>query len=142
MHTAGRVRGLRVYKLPLLESHRTPHLRREAAVDLSLGSRKQQRQLHRLASRADLAPVPMAGGDARHTGQQPGPAPATNPRLAWRFDAGSEIYGSPALSAGRVFLTTKAGELVAQRRVLDGRNAIDPAAWRAAGWTYRALGRR
>ncbi|MFS0886846.1 UDP-glucose dehydrogenase family protein [Aeromicrobium sp. 179-A 4D2 NHS] len=36
----------------------------------------------------------------------------------------------------------KAGELVAQRRVLDGRNAIDPAAWRAAGWTYRALGRR
>ena len=66
-----------------------------------------------IASRADLAPVPMAGGDARHTGQQPGPAPATNPRLAWRFDAGSEIYGSPALSAGRVFLTTKAGELVA-----------------------------
>lgn len=35
-----------------------------------------------------------------------------------------------------------AGRLVAQRRVLDGRNAIDPAAWRAAGWTYRALGRR
>ncbi|QIK64944.1 UDP-glucose/GDP-mannose dehydrogenase family protein [Nocardioides sp. HDW12B] len=31
--------------------------------------------------------------------------------------------------------------LVGQARVLDGRNALDPARWRAAGWTYRALGR-
>jgi UDPglucose 6-dehydrogenase len=35
----------------------------------------------------------------------------------------------------------KLGSLVAQRRILDGRNALDPAVWRAAGWTYRALGR-
>ncbi len=34
-----------------------------------------------------------------------------------------------------------AGELVREKRVLDGRNALDGAAWRAAGWTYRALGR-
>jgi UDPglucose 6-dehydrogenase len=34
------------------------------------------------------------------------------------------------------------GREVAQRRVLDGRNCLDPVAWRAAGWTYRALGRR
>ena len=27
------------------------------------------------------------------------------------------------------------------KRILDGRGALDPAAWRAAGWTYRALGR-
>ena len=27
------------------------------------------------------------------------------------------------------------------RRIVDGRNALDPGAWRAAGWTYRALGR-
>jgi UDPglucose 6-dehydrogenase len=33
------------------------------------------------------------------------------------------------------------GSLVAHRRMLDGRNALDPAAWRSAGWTYRALGR-
>jgi UDPglucose 6-dehydrogenase len=33
------------------------------------------------------------------------------------------------------------GKVVAQRRVLDGRNALDPDAWTAAGWTYRALGR-
>jgi UDPglucose 6-dehydrogenase len=31
--------------------------------------------------------------------------------------------------------------LVDSPRMLDGRNALDPAAWRGAGWTYRALGR-
>ncbi|MDX2377469.1 UDP-glucose/GDP-mannose dehydrogenase family protein [Microbacterium sp. LRZ72] len=31
--------------------------------------------------------------------------------------------------------------LVANRQVIDGRNSYDPAAWRAAGWTYRGLGR-
>ncbi|MBM9468623.1 UDP-glucose dehydrogenase family protein [Nakamurella leprariae] len=33
------------------------------------------------------------------------------------------------------------GAVVGRRRILDGRNALDPVAWRAAGWTYRALGR-
>jgi UDPglucose 6-dehydrogenase len=33
------------------------------------------------------------------------------------------------------------GEVVAQRKVVDGRNVLDVARWRAAGWTYRALGR-
>ncbi|MFF3767937.1 UDP-glucose dehydrogenase family protein [Streptomyces sp. NPDC001922] len=33
------------------------------------------------------------------------------------------------------------GEVVAERRMLDGRNALDPERWREAGWTYRALGR-
>ncbi|GIT80928.1 UDP-glucose 6-dehydrogenase [Leifsonia sp. LS1] len=33
------------------------------------------------------------------------------------------------------------GELVGSKRVIDGRNVLDPAAWRAAGWTYRGLGR-
>ena len=34
------------------------------------------------------------------------------------------------------------GKLVAQKRVLDGRNALDRDTWTAAGWFYRALGRR
>ncbi|SFT34120.1 UDPglucose 6-dehydrogenase [Geodermatophilus amargosae] len=34
------------------------------------------------------------------------------------------------------------GALVRQKRVLDGRNALDRETWTAAGWTYRALGRR
>jgi UDPglucose 6-dehydrogenase len=33
------------------------------------------------------------------------------------------------------------GRLVTHKRMVDGRNVLDPAAWRAAGWTYRALGR-
>ncbi|MGX1758761.1 UDP-glucose dehydrogenase family protein [Streptomyces lydicus] len=33
------------------------------------------------------------------------------------------------------------GDAVAERRILDGRNALDPELWRKAGWTYRALGR-
>lgn len=34
-----------------------------------------------------------------------------------------------------------AGELVDQRLIVDGRNVLDVAAWQAAGWTVRALGR-
>ncbi len=34
------------------------------------------------------------------------------------------------------------GAVVRRRRILDGRNALDPERWTAAGWTYRALGRR
>ena len=33
------------------------------------------------------------------------------------------------------------GELVTERRVIDGRNALDVDAFRAAGWTFRGLGR-
>ena len=32
-------------------------------------------------------------------------------------------------------------EVVAEPRIVDGRNALDPNRWRAAGWAYRALGR-
>jgi UDPglucose 6-dehydrogenase len=34
------------------------------------------------------------------------------------------------------------GKIVSKKRVLDGRNALDRDRWEAAGWTYRALGRR
>ncbi|GAA1750670.1 UDP-glucose dehydrogenase family protein [Agromyces humatus] len=33
------------------------------------------------------------------------------------------------------------GQLVGAQHVIDGRNVLDAAAWRAAGWTYRGLGR-
>jgi UDPglucose 6-dehydrogenase len=33
------------------------------------------------------------------------------------------------------------GTVASSRVVLDGRNVLDPALWRAAGWTYRAMGR-
>jgi UDPglucose 6-dehydrogenase len=31
--------------------------------------------------------------------------------------------------------------VVAEKRIIDARNALDPGRWRAAGWAYRALGR-
>jgi UDPglucose 6-dehydrogenase len=33
------------------------------------------------------------------------------------------------------------GSVVARRNVVDGRNCLDADAWRAAGWSYRGLGR-
>ncbi len=33
------------------------------------------------------------------------------------------------------------GSLVSGRAIVDGRNCLQPAEWREAGWTYRALGR-
>ncbi len=35
----------------------------------------------------------------------------------------------------------KLGAVVRQRRIMDGRLALDPVAWRDAGWLYRSLGR-
>jgi UDPglucose 6-dehydrogenase len=32
-------------------------------------------------------------------------------------------------------------EVVAEKRIIDARNALDPVRWRDAGWTYRGLGR-
>jgi UDPglucose 6-dehydrogenase len=66
------------------------------------------------------------------------------------------VYADSALSAARgadlVLLLTEwsefremdpgvLGGVVAHRRIVDGRNALKPAQWRGAGWTYRALGR-
>jgi UDPglucose 6-dehydrogenase len=36
----------------------------------------------------------------------------------------------------------KLGEIVAVKRILDGRNALDPQVWKDAGWDYRGFGRR
>jgi UDPglucose 6-dehydrogenase len=33
------------------------------------------------------------------------------------------------------------GRVVRSRTIIDGRNALDAATWRAAGWTYRGMGR-
>ncbi|MEV6282930.1 UDP-glucose/GDP-mannose dehydrogenase family protein [Kribbella sp. NPDC051770] len=33
------------------------------------------------------------------------------------------------------------GSLVGHRKIVDGRHALDPVSWQAAGWDYRALGR-
>jgi hypothetical protein len=34
------------------------------------------------------------------------------------------------------------GALVANRRIIDGRNCLDPGSWTGAGWQYRGMGRQ
>ncbi len=41
----------------------------------------------------------------------------------------------------RDFDPTTLGSSARQRHLIDARNRLDPVVWRAAGWTYRALGR-
>ncbi|BEP14556.1 UDP-glucose/GDP-mannose dehydrogenase family protein [Acidothermaceae bacterium B102] len=41
----------------------------------------------------------------------------------------------------RDMLPSSLAGAVKHKRIVDGRNALDPVLWREAGWTYRALGR-
>lgn len=62
---------------------------------------------------AQLGTWPMFRGDAAHTGAQPGRPVAAHPATVWRTFLGGEIYSSPVVANGRVFVGTKSGFLVA-----------------------------
>ncbi|SFF45101.1 UDPglucose 6-dehydrogenase [Actinacidiphila alni] len=69
------------------------------------------------------------------------------PELTYATDALAAAAGSDVV----VLLTEWAqfreidphvmGDVVAHRRIVDGRHALDSVQWRTAGWDYRALGR-
>jgi UDPglucose 6-dehydrogenase len=94
------------------------------------------------------AQIRLQGGDVVVSD----PAALENARRAWpdlRYEDKAEVACD---GADVVLLLTEweqyrkldpvvLGGLVRQKNVLDGRNALDPQKWRAAGWTYRALGR-
>ncbi|AJT66686.1 UDP-glucose dehydrogenase family protein [Streptomyces chattanoogensis] len=69
------------------------------------------------------------------------------PTLAYADSAPEAVRGADVVlhltewSEFRELDPAALGEVVAERRILDGRNALDPELWRKAGWTYRALGR-
>jgi UDPglucose 6-dehydrogenase len=81
------------------------------------------------------------------------PAAGDNIRRSW---SQLEVVDTPEEAAERadaVLLLTEwkqyreldpvaFGKIVSQKRVLDGRNALDMDSWVSAGWSYRALGRR
>ena len=52
-------------------------------------------------------------GDSEHSGRQPGPAPSGNLQLAWRFDTGGEIYSTPVIAGGILYIASKNGYLYA-----------------------------
>lgn len=57
--------------------------------------------------------VAMYRGGPLHNGQLPGPPPVSNPHLAWRFDTGGEVYSSPAIADGVIYIASKSGFLYA-----------------------------
>ncbi|GAP53582.1 UDP-glucose 6-dehydrogenase [Arthrobacter sp. Hiyo6] len=69
------------------------------------------------------------------------------PELNCEPDASLAVAGADALlllTEWRQYRELDPYELcskVAVARILDGRNVLDPGKWRAAGWTYRGLGR-
>jgi UDPglucose 6-dehydrogenase len=80
------------------------------------------------------------------------PQAIDNARAKWPDLAFADTAEEAASGADVVLLATewaeyrnldpeKLGTVVRTRNIVDGRNVLDPAAWRAAGWTYRALGR-
>jgi len=82
-----------------------------------------------------------------HDPEAMGPAGRMHPQLAYAASAEEALRGAEA-----VVLVTEWREyrdldpvaiaaLVDQAVIFDGRNVLDATAWRAAGWTYRGLGR-
>ncbi|MEU5402182.1 UDP-glucose/GDP-mannose dehydrogenase family protein [Streptomyces sp. NPDC005963] len=69
------------------------------------------------------------------------------PTLGYAESALEAVRGADAvlhLTEWREFRELDPAELggvTTSRILLDGRNALDPAKWREAGWTYRAMGR-
>jgi UDPglucose 6-dehydrogenase len=95
------------------------------------------------------AQLQLQGADVRVTD----PAAIANSRRLWPQLDYADTAEEAAAGADAVLVLTEwrqyreldpaeFGRVVAQKRVLDGRNALDREAWTAAGWTYRALGRR
>ncbi|MFF7591291.1 UDP-glucose dehydrogenase family protein [Kitasatospora purpeofusca] len=103
----------------------------------------------------DSPALAVAAAIAREGGQVSvyDPAALDNARKAFPDLACATSAAAAARGAEVVLLLTEwrefveldpaaLGEEVAVRAVVDGRNVLDPEAWRAAGWTYRSLGRR
>src|ERR1035437_2710114 len=81
------------------------------------------------------------------------PQAIDNARLKWPDLNFAKTAQEAAAGVDVVLLATEWAEyreldpvqlatVVAEKPILDGRDVLDPAQWRAAGWTYRALGRR
>ena len=68
-------------------------------------------QLAESQGRAIEGEVAMYRGGPLHNGQLPGPPPSSNPHIVWRFDTGGEVYSSPAIADGIVYVASKSGLL-------------------------------
>ena len=70
-----------------------------------------------------------------------------HPQLKYKSDVSEALAGAEVVvlvtewREYRELDPVAVGELVASRVIIDGRNCLDAAAWRAAGWTYIGMGR-
>ena len=69
------------------------------------------------------------------------------PQLRFEADTSTALRGAELtllLTEWNEYLSldpARVSQLVARDAVIDGRNALDPARWRSAGWEYRGVGR-
>jgi UDPglucose 6-dehydrogenase len=70
-----------------------------------------------------------------------------HPQLSFVADANAALRDADVVvvvtewKEYRELVPTVVSDLTSGRMIIDGRNCLDPVAWRAAGWTYRGLGR-
>ena len=70
------------------------------------------------------------------------------PELHFEYDLDAALAGAELVLLAtewqeyRALDPAIAGAGINEKRVLDGRNCLNPVAWTAAGWTYRGVGRR
>lgn len=70
-----------------------------------------------------------------------------HPQLAYTTSTAEALRGAELVVLAtewnefRALDPAEAFALVATPSIIDGRNVLDPARWRAAGWTYRGIGR-
>jgi UDPglucose 6-dehydrogenase len=70
-----------------------------------------------------------------------------HPQLGFATDTGDALHGADAVvlvtewKEYRELDPIEVGGLVREKLLIDGRNVLDPARWRDAGWIYRGMGR-
>ncbi|MFE7124876.1 UDP-glucose dehydrogenase family protein [Streptomyces sp. NPDC057617] len=127
--TGGELAGVRVTALGAAFKPDSDDIRDAPALDVA-------RTLHRAGAHVTVVD-PAATGNARRA----------FPELEYATDAIPAATGADVVllltewSQFREIDPYAMGSVVARRRIVDGRHALDPAQWRAAGWEYRALGR-
>ena len=98
---------------------------------------------------ADVA-IQLRGLGARVSATDPQAIPTArllHPQLRYKADLSKALAGAEVVvlvtewQEYRELDPVAVGELVASKVIIDARNCLDAAAWRAAGWTYIGMGR-
>ena len=124
-----RMPGARVVVLGAAFKPNSDDIRDSPALDIA-------HRLHQLGAQVSVTDPKALGAVARRH-----PDLATEPDLHRALrDADLVLLLTEWAEYAGIDPSAAAG-LVRRPAIIDGRNALDPARWRAAGWTYRGLGR-